>query len=114
MNGFRRSYEELDHSPFTKEEIEIIEREVSKHGASWAGFKRLLPNRSLTDIKAFAKENNIFCVNSSLKSHKVWTDEENNLVVTVIEALSQKLKREPKTICNHAYLVFNLRKKSHE
>ncbi|MBF0911156.1 MAG: hypothetical protein HXK61_00005 [Atopobiaceae bacterium] len=114
MTRLRRKYEELDHSPFSDKEVKILMHEIPKHGASWAGFKRLLPNRSLTDIKAFAKENNISCVNSSLKSHKVWTDEENNLVVTVIEALSQKLKREPKTICNHAYLVFNLRKKSHE
>lgn len=114
MARLRRKYEELDHSPFSDKEVKILMHEIPKHGSVWAGFKRLLPNRSLTDIKTFAKESNISCINSSLKSHKTWTDEENNLVVTVIEALSQKLNREPKTICSHAYQVFNLRKKSHE
>lgn len=56
MNGFRRSYEELDHSPFTAKEIAIIEREVPKHGPTWSGFKRLMPNCSITDIKVFARQ----------------------------------------------------------
>ena len=109
MNGFRRSYEELDHSPFTAKEIAIIEREVSKHGPTWSGFKRLMPNRSITDIKVFARSKT-----SLTRSHRIWSEKEDALIVAILETLSKKLQREPQMVCNHAYRLFSQREKLNE
>lgn len=114
MNGFRRSYEELDHSPFTKEEIAIIEREVPKHGPTWSGFKRLMPNRSITDIKVFARTHGIKSQASVFRSHRIWSEKEDALIVAILEKLSKKLQREPQMVCNHAYRLFTQREKLNE
>lgn len=106
MNGFRRSYEELDHSPFTKEEIAIIEREVPKHGPTWSGFKRLMPNRSITDIKVFARTHGIKSKTSLSRSHRIWSEKEDELILAIMETLSKKLQREPQMVCGHAYRLF--------
>lgn len=114
MNGFRRSYEELDHSPFTKEEIAIIEREVPKHGPTWSGFKRLMPNRSITDIKVFARQRGLQSTTSLTRSHRIWSEKEDALIVATLETLSSKLQREPQMVCNHAYRLFTQREKLNE
>ena len=114
MNGFRRSYEELDHSPFTKDEIAIIEREVPKHGPSWLGFKRLMPNRSITDIKVFARSKGLKSTTSLTRSHRIWSEKEDALIVAILETLSKKLQREPQMVCNHAYRLFTQRNKARE
>lgn len=106
MNGFRRSYEELDHSPFTAKEIAIIEREVPKHGPTWSGFKRLMPNRSITDIKVFARIHDIKSNTSRTRSHRIWSEKEDELIVAIFEKLSKKLQREPQMVCGHAYRLF--------
>lgn len=114
MNGFRRSYEELDHSPFTDAEIAIIEREVPKHGPTWSGFKRLMPNRSITDIKVFARNRGIQSKTSHTRSHKIWSEREDALIVAILETLSKKLQREPHLVCSHAYRLFTKREKLNE
>ena len=114
MNGFRRSYEELDHSPFTEEEIAIIEREVPKHGPTWSGFKRLMPNRSITDIKVFARQKGIKSQTSLSRSHRIWSEKEDALIVAIFEKLSKKLQREPQMVCGHAYRLFTQREKLNE
>lgn len=114
MNGFRRSYEELDHSPFTEGEIAIIEREVPKHGPTWSGFKRLMPNRSITDIKVFARTHDIKSKTSLSRSHRIWSEKEDALILAIIDALSKKLQREPQMVCNHAYRLFSQREKLNE
>lgn len=114
MNGFRRSYEELDHSPFTEKEIAIIEREVPKHGPTWSGFKRLMPNRSITDIKVFARTHDIKSKTSVSRSHRIWSEKEDALIVAIFEKLSKKLQREPQMVCNHAYRLFIQREKLNE
>lgn len=114
MNGLRRNYEELDHSPFTKEEIAIIEREVSKHGPTWSGFKRLIPNRSITDIKVFARNRGLKSTTSLTRSHRIWSEKEDALIVSILETLSKKLQREPQMVCNHAYRLFSQREKLNE
>lgn len=114
MNGFRRSYEELDHSPFTEKEIAIIEREVPKHGPTWSGFKRLMPNRSITDIKVFARTHGIKSQASVSRSHRIWSEKEDALIVAILETLSKKLQREPQMVCNHAYRLFTQREKLNE
>ena len=114
MNGFRRSYEELDHSPFTAEEIAIIEQEVPKHGPTWSGFKRLMPNRSITDIKVFARTHGIKSQASLTRSHRIWSEKEDALIVAILEPLSKKLQREPQLVCNHAYRLFTQREKLNE
>ena len=114
MNGFRRSYEELDHSPFTKEEIAIIEREVLKHGPTWSGFKRLMPNRSITDIKVFARTHGLKSTTSFTRSHRIWSEKEDALIVAILETLSKKLQREPHLVCSHAYRLFSQREKLNE
>lgn len=114
MNGFRRSYEELDHSPFTDAEIAIIEREVPKHGPTWSGFKRLMPNRSITDIKVFARSRGIQSKTSLTRSHRIWSEKEDALIVAILETLSKKLQREPQMVCNHAYRLFTQREKARE
>lgn len=114
MNGFRRSYEELDHSHFTDAEIAIIEREVSKHGPTWSGFKRLIPNRSITDIKVFAKQRGIKSTTSLTRSHRIWSEKEDALIVAILETLSKKLQRKPQMVCNHAYRLFSQREKLNE
>ena len=112
MNGFRRSYEELDHSPFTEKEIAIIEREVPKHGPTWSGFKRLMPNRSITDIKVFARTHDIKSTTSLTRSHRIWSEKEDALILAIMEKLSRKLQREPQMVCGHAYRL--VRKKQEE
>ena len=114
MNGFRRSYEELDHSPFTADEVAIIEREVSKHGPTWSGFKRLMPNRSITDIKVFARSKGLKSTTSLTRSHRIWSEKEDALIVAILETLSKKLQREPQMVCNHAYRLFSQREKARE
>ena len=114
MNGFRRSYEELDHSPFTAEEIAIIEREVPKHGPTWSGFKRLMPNRSITDIKVFARSRGLKSATSLTRSHKIWSEKEDAFIVAILETLSKKFQREPQMVCNHAYRLFTQMEKSRE
>lgn len=114
MNGFRRSYEELDHSPFTDAEIAIIEREVPKHGPTWSGFKRLMPNRSITDIKVFARSKGLRSKTSLTRSHKIWSEKEDALIVAILETLSKKLQREPHLVCSHAYRLFIKRGKLNE
>ena len=114
MNGFRRSYEKLDHSPFTKKEIAIIEREVPKHGPTWSGFKRLMPNRSITDIKVFARSKGLKSKTSLTRSHRIWSEKEDALIVAILETLSSKLQREPQMVCNHAYRLFTQREKLNE
>nr|DAR17098.1 MAG TPA: Myb2 [Caudoviricetes sp.] len=114
MNGLRRNYEELDHSPFTKEEIAIIEREVSKHGPTWSGFKRLMPNRSITDIKVFARQRGIKSKTSLTRSHRIWSEKEDALIIAILETLSKKLQRKPQMVCNHAYRLFTQREKLNE
>lgn len=114
MNGFRRSYEELDHSPFTEKEIAIIEREVPKHGPTWSGFKRLMPNRSITDIKVFARQHGLRSKTSLTRSHRIWSEKEDALIVAILETLSSKLQREPQMVCNHAYRLFSQREKARE
>lgn len=114
MNGFRRSYEELDHSPFTEKEIAIIEREVPKHGPTWSGFKRLMPNRSITDIKVFARSKGLKSATSLTRSHRIWSEKEDALIVAILETLSSKLQREPQMVCNHAYRLFSQREKLNE
>lgn len=115
MNGFsRRSYEELDHSPFTAEEIAIIEREVLKHGPTWSGFKRLMPNRSITDIKVFARSKGLKSTTSLTHSHKIWSEKEDALIVAIVETLARRLQREPQMVCNHAYRLFSQREKLNE
>ena len=114
MNGFRRSYEELDHSPFTEKEIAIIEREVPKHGPLWSGFKRLMPNRSITDIKVFARSRGLQSRTSLTRSHRIWSEKEDALIVAILETLSKKLQREPQMVCNHAYRLFTQREKLNE
>ena len=114
MNGFRRSYEELDHSPFTKKEIAIIEREVPKHGPTWSGFKRLMPNRSITDIKVFARSKGLKSTTSLTRSHRIWSEKEDALIVAILETLSSKLQRKPQMVCNHAYRLFSQREKLNE
>ena len=114
MNGFRRSYEELDHSPFTKEEIAIIEREVSKHGPTWSGFKRLMPNRSITDIKVFARSKGLKSKTSLTRSHRIWSEKEDALIVAIVETLARRLQREPQMVCNHAYRLLSQREKLNE
>lgn len=114
MNGFRRSYEELDHSPFTEKEIAIIEREVPKHGPTWSGFKRLMPNRSITDIKVFARSRGLKSKASLTRSHRIWSEKEDALIVAILEMLSRKLQRKPQMVCNHAYRLFSQREKLNE
>lgn len=114
MNGFRRSYEELYHSPFTEKEIAIIEREVPKHGPTWSGFKRLMPNRSITDIKVFARTHDIKSKTSLSRSHRIWSEKEDALIVAIFEKLSKKLQREPHLVCSHAYRLFIKREKPNE
>lgn len=114
MNGFRRSYEELDHSPFTAKEIAIIEREVPKHGPTWSGFKRLMPNRSITDIKVFARSRGLKSKTGLTRSHRIWSEKEDALIVAILETLSKKLQREPQMVCNHAYRLFTQREKLNE
>lgn len=114
MNGFRRSYEELDHSPFTDAEIAIIEREVPKHGPTWSGFKRLMPNRSITDIKVFARSKGLKSITSLTRSHRIWSEKEDALIVAILETLSSKLQRKPQMVCNHAYRLFSQREKLNE
>lgn len=114
MNGFRRSYEELDHSPFTAKEIAIIEREVPKHGPTWSGFKRLMPNRSITDIKVFARSRGLQSKTSLTRSHRIWSEKEDALIVAILETLSKKLQREPHLVCSHAYRLFTQRDKARE
>lgn len=114
MNGFRRSYEELDHSPFTAKEIAIIEREVPKHGPIWSGFKRLMPNRSITDIKVFARQRGLQSNTSRSRSHRIWNEKEDALIVAIFEKLSKKLQREPHLVCSHAYRLFIKKEKLNE
>ena len=114
MNGFRRSYEELDHSPFTAEEIAIIEREVPKHGPTWSGFKRLMPNRSITDIKVFARQRGLQSTTSLTRSHRIWSEKEDALILAIMETLSKKLQREPQMVCGHAYRLFTQKEKARE
>lgn len=114
MNGFRRSYEELDHSPFTDAEIAIIEREVHKHGPTWSGFKRLMPNRSITDIKVFTRSKGLKSKTSLTRSHRIWSEKEDALIVAILEKLSKKLQREPHLVCSHAYRLFTQREKLNE
>lgn len=114
MNGFRRSYEELNHSPFTAEEIAIIEREVPKHGPTWSGFKRLMPNRSITDIKVFARSRGLKSTTSLTRSHRIWSEKEDTLIVAILETLSRKLQRKPHLVCSHAYRLFTKREKLNE
>ena len=114
MNRFRRSYEELDHSPFTAEEIAIIEREVLKHGPTWSGFKRLMPNRSITDIKVFARSKGLKSTTSLTRSHRIWSEKEDELILAIVETLARRLQREPQMVCNHAYRLFNQREKLNE
>ena len=114
MNGFRRSYDELDHSPFTDAEIAIIEREVPKHGPTWSGFKRLMPNRSITDIKVFARTHDIKSQTSLSRSHRIWSEKEDALILAIMEKLSKKLQREPQMVCGHAYRLFSQREKLNE
>lgn len=114
MNGFRRSYEELDHSPFTAEEVAIIEREVPKHGPTWSGFKRLMPNRSITDIKVFARSKGLKSATSLIRSHRIWSEKEDALIVAIVETLARKLQREPHLVCSHAYRLFTKREKLNE
>lgn len=114
MNGFRRSYEELDHSTFTAKEIAIIEREVPKHGPTWSGFKRLMPNRSITDIKVFARQRGLQSKTSQTRSHRIWSEKEDALIVAILETLSSKLQREPHLVCSHAYRLFTKREKLNE
>ena len=114
MNGFRRSYEELNHSPFTAEEIAIIEREVPKHGPTWSGFKRLMPNRSITDIKVFARSRGLKSTTSLTRSHRIWSEKEDTLIVAILETLSRKLQCKPHLVCSHAYRLFTKREKLNE
>ena len=114
MNEFRRSYEELDHSPFIAKEIAIIEREVLKHGPTWSGFKRLMPNRSITDIKVFARQRGLQSKTSLTRSHRIWSEKEDALIVAIVETLARKLQREPQMVCNHAYRLFTQRDKARE
>ena len=114
MNGFRRSYEELDHSPFTDAEIAIIEREVPKHGPTWSGFKRLMPNRSITDIKVFARSKGLKSTTSLTRSHRIWSEKEDALIIAILETLSRRLQRDPQIVCNHAYRLFSKREKLNE
>ena len=114
MTRLRRKYEELDHSPFSNKEVKILMHEVPKHGASWAGFKRLLPNRSLTDIKVFARSKGLQSKTSLTRSHRIWSEKEDALIVAILETLSKKLQREPQMVCNHAYRLFTQREKLNE